>query len=33
MNDFFKDMIAEGWPIVYMDDMLITASNKQTNIK
>ena len=33
MNDFFKDMIAEGWLIVYMDDMLITASDKQTNIK
>ena len=33
MNDSFKDMIAEGWLIVYMDDMLITASNKQTNIK
>ena len=33
MKDSFKDMIAEGWPIVYMDDMLITASDKQTNIK
>ena len=33
MNDLFKDMIAEGWLIVYMDDMLITASDKQTNIK
>ena len=33
MNDSFKDMIAEGWLIVYMDDMLITASDKQTNIK
>ena len=25
MNDSFKDMIAEGWLIVYMDDMLITS--------
>ena len=25
MNDLFKDMIAEGWLIVYMDDMLITS--------
>lgn len=33
MNDFFKDMIAKGWLIVYMDNMLITASDKQTNIK
>ena len=33
MNDSFKDMIAEGWPIVYMYDMLTTTSDKQTNIK
>ena len=33
MNDSFKDMIAEGWLIVYMDDMLITATNKKENIK
>ena len=33
MNDSFKDMIAEGWLIVYMDDMLITTSNKQANVK
>ena len=33
MNDSFKDMIAEGWLIVYMDDMLITAANKQENIE
>ena len=31
MNNSFKDMIAEGWLIVYMDDMLITAANKQEN--
>lgn len=31
MNDSFKDMIAKGWLIVYMDDMLLTASNGQTN--
>ena len=33
MNDSFKDMIAEGWLIVYMDDMLITAANKQENVE
>ena len=33
MNDSFKDMIAEGWLIVYMDDMLITAANEQVNVK
>ena len=33
MNDSFKDMIAEGWLIVYMDDMLITASDEKTNVK
>ena len=24
MNDSFKDMIAEGWLVVYMDDLLIS---------
>ena len=33
MNDSFKDMIAKGWLIVYMDDMLITAANEQENVK
>ena len=33
MNDSFKDMIAEGWLIVYMDDMLITSRNKEEDIK
>ena len=33
MNDSFKDMITEGWLIVYMDNMLITASDKQTNVE
>ena len=32
-EDSFKDMIAEGWLIVHMDDMPITTSDKQTNIK
>ena len=31
MNDSFKDMIAEGWLIVYMDDMLITAADEKEN--
>ena len=33
MNNSFKDMIAEGWLIVYMDDMLITAANEQENVE
>ena len=33
MNDSFKDMIAKGWLIVYMDDMLITASDEQINVE
>ena len=33
MNDLFKDMIAEGWLIVYMDDMLITSQNKEEDIE
>ena len=33
MNDSFKDMIAEGWLVVYMDDMLITATNEQESVK
>ena len=33
MNNSFKDMIAEGWLIVYMDDMLIMAANEKENVK
>ena len=33
MNDLFKDMIAKGWLIVYMDDMLITATDEKENIE
>ena len=33
MNDSFKDMIAEGWLIVYMDDMLITSRNKEEDVE
>ena len=33
MNDSFKDMIAEGWLIIYMDDMLITATKEQENVE
>ena len=25
MNDLFRDMITEGWLVVYMDDLLITS--------
>ena len=31
INDSFKDMIAEGWLIVYINDMLITATNEREN--
>ena len=31
MNDSFKDMIAKGWLIVYMDDMLITVADEKEN--
>ena len=30
MNDFFQDMIAEGWLVVYMDDLLIFFDDKET---
>ena len=33
MNDSFRDMIAKGWLIVYMDDLPIITSNKQTNVE
>lgn len=28
MNDIFRDMINEGWLVIYMDDMLIHSSNQ-----
>ena len=31
MNDSFKDMIAEGWFVIYMDDLLITSPNPKTH--
>ena len=27
MSDSFRDMIAEGWLIIYMDDLLIYSDN------
>ncbi len=27
MNDIFKDMINEGWVVIYMDDILIFSDN------
>ena len=27
MNDSFRDMIAEGWLLIYMDDLLIFSPN------
>ena len=32
MNDFFQDMIAEGWLIIYMDDLLIFFPDETTHI-
>ena len=31
MNDSFQDMIAEGWLVIYMDDLLITFPNPTTH--
>ena len=31
MNDSFRDMIAEGWLIIYMDDLLVFSPNEQTH--
>ena len=33
MNDSFRDMIAEGWLIIYMDDLLIFTPDKATHIQ
>ena len=31
MNDSFRDMIAEGWLVVYMDHLLIFSNDKETH--
>ena len=31
MNESFKDMIAKGWLVVYMDDLLILSPNQETD--
>ena len=31
MNDSFRDMIAEGWLVIYMDDLLIASSDPKTH--
>ena len=31
MNDSFRDMIAEGWLLIYMDDLLIFSPNAKTH--
>ena len=31
MNDSFHDMIAEGWLIIYMDDLLIYSPDSTTH--
>ena len=31
MNDSFRDMIAERWLVIYMDDLLIASSNPLTH--
>ena len=33
MNDSFRDMIAEGWLVIYMDDLLIYSPDTVTHIK
>lgn len=29
MNDIFKNMLSEGWLQIYMDDILIGATDKE----
>jgi hypothetical protein len=31
MNDSFRDMIAEGWLVIYMDDLLIFSPNNASH--
>ena len=31
MNDSFHDMIAEGWLVIYMDDLLIFSPDETTH--
>ena len=31
MNESFKDMIAEGWLVVYMDDLLVSSPNPEVD--
>ena len=31
MDDLFGDMIAEGWLVIYMDDMLLFSNNRETH--
>ena len=31
MNDSFRDMIAEGWLVIYMDDLLIFSPDEDTH--
>ena len=33
MNDLFRDMIAEGWLVVYMDDLLISSPDHHLDTK
>ena len=33
MNDFFRDMITEGWLIIYMDNLLIFSPDKTIHIQ
>ena len=29
MNDVFREEIAEGWVVIYMDDILVFSKNEQ----
>jgi len=29
MNEYFRDMITEGWLVIYIDDMLIYGANEE----
>jgi hypothetical protein len=33
MNDIFRDMLNEGWVIIYMDDILIYSNDPEEHRK
>ena len=33
MNDIFREEIAQGWVVIYMDDILVFSKNQEENVK